>query len=162
MKEKFFLGIDPGRNTGIAIYQVSKKRLVKLMLLDFWGTIKLLDTFEKVIKEELAKETVLPGELDFETDLEIVIEDPQLNEPAFVRPGTTERMMRKIAQDVGRNKENAFLFMEYMNKRRIRFRQVQPKTRKWDAEEMKKFTGWQGSSNEHNRDAAKLVFGLKY
>lgn len=135
---KYYIGIDPGRNTGFCLYERLTKKIVKLELLDFWETVQTITNIK---------------------DAMVIIEDPQLNKPVFNR-GLKGNANLKVAQDVGRNKEQAFLLIEYMRKSKIPFRQVQPRTEKWDHKYFVKLTKWDGSSNEHVRDAARLVWGL--
>lgn len=160
---KYAIGIDPGRNTGVAVWSKTERKLVKLITLDFWSVIDFLDTF--VSSMQAQDWGALGIHVPFmDVDYEVVMEDPQLNETTFAR-GVEPKLMLKVAQDVGRNKEQAFLLIEWMKKRKIQFRTIQPKNRqrgggKWTADYFRKMTGWQGSSNEHTRDAARFVIGL--
>lgn len=136
---KYYIGIDPGRNTGICIYSIKTKTIINLELRDFWGAVQIID--------QLSNDAVF------------IIEDPQLNKPVFNR-GLKVNSNLKVAQDVGRNKEQAYLLIEYMKMKNITFKQVRPSVEKWDHKYFVKLTKWQGTSNEHVRDAARLVWGL--
>lgn len=153
---KLYLGIDPGRQTGIAVYDPKEKKILSLHLLDFWSTIDFIENFESMIK---GKEEMLFASDDFELELEVVIEDPNLNAPTFLHKKMGVQVALSKAQDVGRNKEQAFLLMDYMTRKKINFKTSKPTQSKWDAKQMAQIARWTGPSNEHNRDAARLVFG---
>lgn len=147
-KARFLIGIDPGRNTGFCLYNRQTKKIERLELMTFWELIDFIESIDK--------QTQLPY-------TEFVLEDPQLNKPVLFsrnsEVGHAPRVMLKIAQDVGRNKEQAAMLIEYFRKHNIRWLQVQPTTSKWKTDYFNRLTGWKGTSNEHTRDAAKLVFG---
>ena len=162
---RFLLGIDPGRNTGIAIIDRDKKKLVKLDTLNFWETVKVLDDFTAYIypKDDMIGFVFEASEIQ----LEVVIEDP--NENSFIYNQNVAKLSKQaamtVAQSVGRNKEQAFLLIDYLEKKGIKYKTVRPRNRnngggKWTSEYFCKMTGWQGKSNEHNRDAARLIWGL--
>lgn len=160
---KYCIGIDPGRHTGVAVWSKHEKKLLKLITLDFWGVIDFLDTFTASMQAQDWGSLGIAVQSE-EITFEVVMEDPQLNDTTFAR-GIEPKLMLKVAQDVGRNKEQAFLLIEWMTRKKIVFRTVQPKNRKkgggkWSAEYFTHLTGWQGKSNEHTRDAARFVIGL--
>jgi hypothetical protein len=166
-KTKYFVGIDPGRNTGICIYDPQRKgplRIVRIMTLDFWSTIDLLENFEKRMSLPVSvHDTAIP--FDFEENeitFQVIIEDPQLNAPTFFskKKVIPEAVKLSKAQDVGRNKENAFLLIEYMTRKKIAFRQIKPKNSKWSDDDVRLYTKYLGPTNEHNRDAIRFVWGL--
>ena len=83
----------------------------------------------------------------------------------------TERMSReqerKKLQGVGSVKRDASIWDDYLSdlcksKANIKYEMVAPKRNvtKLTGESFKAITKWQGRTNEHNRDAAMLVFGL--
>jgi hypothetical protein len=166
-KIKYYLGIDPGRSTGICIYDPKRQgsnKIVQVKLLDFWATIELIDNFKQYMAKPVeVHSTVIPFDYDDrEIEFEVVIEDPQLNKPIFFPKNNTlpEGVRMDKAQKVGRNKENAYLLIEYMQRKKIKFRQVQPKSSKWSENDLRIYTKYTGSTNEHNRDAIRLVWGL--
>ncbi len=151
------IGIDAGRDTGIAIYDRDKKRILELKLLDFWATVELLENFHIYIKGE--QDILFPSD-DYEVEMEVVIEDPNLNKPVFVDKSMEFRVALDKAQKVGRVKEQSYLLIDYLIRKKIKHRVSKPSSSKWDAKVFNQITKWQGSSNEHTRDAGKLVFGL--
>jgi len=126
----------------------------RLATLDFWECIALLALIRN--KRKKALESGRGNQYEYK----IIIEDPGLNKPTFVPPGMSYPIALKKAQDVGRNKENAFLIIEYCKRNQIPFATLRPSAPKWKAKAFKKLTGYQGTTNEHNRDAARLVWKL--
>lgn len=83
----------------------------------------------------------------------------------------TERMSReqerKKLQGVGSVKRDASIWDDFLSdlcktKRNVKYEMVAPKRNvtKLTGESFKAITGWQSRTNEHNRDAAMLVYGL--
>jgi hypothetical protein len=136
---EFLIGIDPGRHTGLCVYNRQSKKITLVDTKDFWGTI----LFVQMLKEKFT----------------VIIEDPQLNQPVFTREANKSAML-KIAQDVGRNKEQAYLLITYFQINKIPFRTIRPVESKWSAIYLRKLTGYSARTNEHERDAIRLVYGL--
>lgn len=162
MMKYLLIGVDPGRKTGIAIWNRAKKKYESLETTDFWG----------------AANRILELNKKHEKMIQVVIENPGLNKPTFALPHEKEkidtgiikrdytavysqmRMISKRSQDIGRNKENAYLLIELCRYRKIDCKEVRPVQKKWNAETFKRLTGYKERTNEHNRDAARLVFQL--
>jgi hypothetical protein len=143
--EKLYIGIDPGRNTGVAVYSSAQKKIIDLKTLDFWGVIAFLKELKLI----------------HDTNFEVVMENPGLNSFIYSRNHHENATIKlKMAQDVGRNKEQAFLIIDYLKMNNITFREVRPTTAKWKADIFNRYTGWTGNSNEHTRDAGRLVYNL--
>lgn len=163
---KYYIGVDPGRHTGVAVWSKHEKKLVKLLTLDFWSLVDFLDTFTASMQAQDWGSLGIAVQSE-EVNFEVVMEDPNLIKAIY-----KDRLIGKealtaltMAQSVGRNKEQAFLLMAWMEKRKIIFRTVKPKNRnagggKWSADYFRKMAGWDGTSNEHTRDAARFVIGL--
>ena len=141
-----YIGIDPGRKTGIAVWSANEKKFLSLMTTDFWGCIKLISNY-----------------LLSEFELTVVLENPNLNRPVFFPKAEKFSQLTKLkkAQDVGRNKEDAFLIQKYCESREIRCIEVRPTMSKWTHETFINLTKADlKRSNEHVRDAARLIWGL--
>ena len=142
-KKRFYVGIDPGVNTGWASWDSESKQFLNIYTTNFWDCITALKLLPKEIVESCC----------------VIIEDPNLNRPTFDRPGQNNFAMRKIAQNVGSNKRDAQLIIEWLEANKFEVIKVKPTTGKWDSKTFKSITKWEGSTNEHGRDAAKLIFG---
>lgn len=140
-----YIGIDPGKSTGFAIWD--GKKITRMGTTDFWGVV------------EVVKSCVDNGD-----EVEVVLEDPSQNKPVFSRDlrGSRQQVakkMQRIGQNVGMNKKEALLLAEYLQKEGIACRRVQPTKSKWSAKDLKTYTGITKRTNEHVRDAIRLVYG---
>lgn len=145
-----YIGIDPGRQTGVAEWNPQQKKFEALSTTDFWGCIKLINDY-------------IRGGCVFK----VILENPNLNRPVFFptpKPGERplgEPVKLKKAQDVGRNKEDAYLIQQYCEIKNIDCVEVKPTGSKWSHKTFINLTKLKvKKSNEHVRDAARLVWGL--
>lgn len=143
-----YIGIDPGVNTGFAVYESKSKKILELYTTDFWGCTGAINT----LFERLGYGMV------------VVIEDPNLNKsihwnqiPDIKKLGINGQC--KFAQNVGMNKKEADLIIKYLKLKGIPHKAIKPTASKKDAIYVKRVTGYKGSTNEHTRDAIMLVFG---
>ena len=137
-----YVGIDPGRNTGVALSE--NKKITKYFTTDFWSLIRYVEEF------------CSPSTHTF------VIEDPSLNKSMYARHGIHNKkseVVARIGRNVGSNHEQAYLLIEYLNYNAYTVITCKPTTAKWSAEQLKAYTGINTRTNEHVRDAIKLVFG---
>lgn len=148
MTPNILIGIDPGVSTGYAIWNRQKNKFVKLLTIDFWKCLELIEL-------ELSTN---------EGNFEVFIEDPNLN-PAMhwnKHKKTSLNVATKIAQNVGANKREASLLIEEIGSMGIPCHPIKPtgnSQTKINKDTFRKYTSWQGESSEHSRDAAMLVFG---
>jgi len=148
--KKILIGIDPGTKTGMAIKQQGCVMILKTFT--FWEAIDTIKSF--------------PPET-----LKVFIEDPSQNKPIFARfkippvfhkIGDRINYIGKIAQNIGENKGQAKLLIEYMKKNNIEHYAMRPNKRsmtKIDKKTFEKLTGYTKRSSEHSRDAAFLIIG---
>ena len=91
----------------------------------------------------------------------VVIEDARAL-PIYGRHGKVRGARRdKLARNVGRVDRETQLWVEYLARRGYRVLLVEPSRgqEKWDAATLKRITRYQGRTNQHGRDAARLVWG---
>lgn len=145
-----FIGIDPGTRTGFAVKVDGFK--MKVETTDFFGAIERIQFYRK----------------RFEC-LEVRIEDPSQNKPVWFdhRKATVKvseaRSKLKIAQNVGENKKEAKLLIEFCKRLNIKVIPVRPKRgsmTKVSPELFRKVTGYGGRTSEHGRDAGMLIAGI--
>jgi hypothetical protein len=139
-----YIGIDPGIHTGVAVWD-SKQRIIReIKTMNFWDTIALINNYR------IHTPTV-------------VIEDPSGNKPVFVKDLVGQhKALTKKAQNVGSNKREATLLIEYCEREGFRVLPVVPVKKrgaKVSADHFKKLTGYVKSTSQHARDAALLVYG---
>jgi hypothetical protein len=139
-RPRFVIGIDPGVRTGLAAYDRQTKVITLAITSDFWGALDL-------ITDSYAPDTA-----------EIVIENPGLNRPTFRQHGQSGR--EKISQNVGSNKAEARLLIARFLQLGYPVRGIKPTSAKWDAEYVRRVTGYTRRASEHARDAIKLCYGL--
>ncbi len=128
------IGIDPGKNTGLAIIENGK--LIDLITTNFWGAIEIINNnlASKIFIERPVNDHIHHGYL-------------------------TPRSLGSIGVDVGRVMREAELLIEFCRKNRIAHKVMAP-NRKIDHETFCKITGWEMRTNQHQRDAAMLVWGM--
>lgn len=133
------VGIDPGTNTGFAVWDTDKQSF---------------DTVEsKKIHEALSsvKFLLVSGEIKL-----VVFEDARLRS-WFGRKG------KESLQGAGSIKRDCSIWADYLGDLGVAYKAVKPTVgmTKWDHAQFAKSTGYQGRTNEHGRDAALLVWGMK-
>lgn len=170
----YYLGIDPGRTTGIALYNPVSKKLISLNSGDFWQSLQIIGDLSSQYKID-----------------KVLVENPQLNKPvfmnqdqrvelkdaiidaesyarkdkeqfnaAFQRVESVYKIHTARAQRVGRNKEQTHLLLEWLDRKGFEVVEMRPHLPKMDSKQFNELTGWTGRTNEHVRDAARLVYGL--
>jgi hypothetical protein len=143
MKPTLVIGIDPGTNTGLAIWSLLERRLTD---------VSTHDIFDAQDKIALLRDRY---------DVFLVLEDAHL----MKRKPAGNSAAR--AQGAGSVKRDCTLWRAWAAKRKIPLYRRAPGVGtkssagivKWPAEQFRELTGWQGTTNEHGRDAAMLVYG---
>lgn len=140
-KYRYFVGIDTGCNTGVAVWDKENKKLQSVETMPIHKALEMVN-----------------GLLEWnylEPDTFIRIED------ARKRKWFGARSDHKV-QGAGSIKRDAKIWEDFLNDLKVDFEMVAPKNNKtkMNAESFKKITGWQGKTNEHGRDAAMLVYGF--
>jgi hypothetical protein len=141
MRKKIFIGIDPGVNTGLAMYTPAEKKLELF-------TVKIHEGFDTVAK-------LAPF-----FDIEVVIEDPN----QWTHFQNSKDAKAKL-QGAGSVKRDFSAWRDFLNDWKIPLRAVRPdKTRNLYAKQVgmfAKITGYTKRSSEHARVAGLLVWGGK-
>ncbi len=139
---RLFIGIDAGRETGLAVWDAQAERFAVLTMVDFWRALDFVLAY--------APDQVL-----------VVVEDPALNAPLFDKGVRSARKRERIAQNVGGVKRESKLLADGLARKGYQVRRIRPRTRKLDADAFRRLTKHQSRTSQHSRDAAMLVFGLK-
>lgn len=131
----FIIGIDPGVNTGIAVWDYNKKKLIEV------ATIPIHMAMELVIGYNTGNCTAL-----------VRFEDARQRK-WFGNAG------REQLQGAGSIKRDCGIWEDFLKHHKIPFEAVAPKNNKTKLSQVvfKKMTGWETRTNEHGRDAAMLV-----
>jgi len=143
----FVLGIDPGASTGLAGYAPSagprqRGRLVFVTSAGPLPTCRLIAAWRRA------------GLV-----LSAVVEDSR-SLPVYARHAGKGRGERdRVARSVGRIDCLTELYLDLLRSLSVPARCVEPvREAKWDAAALRRLTGFEGPTNQHGRDAARLVW----
>jgi len=140
---RYYIGIDPGKNTGFAVWDAEARRLVRVETLEIIPALMAVLDYRGgvgddpvVVFEDARKRTWIPREKN-------------LSE------------YRGRLMGAGSIKRDCEIWEEFCAREGIRYNAVPPRkgVTKWDADQFKRITGWAGRTSNHARDAALLVFG---
>lgn len=134
------IGVDPGAKTGAALYKD--------------GVLSELHTLDTLFFLGWLAE-IQPGL--------VVIEDSTLTSYLFTAPGSSRAADMKIARNVGEIDAYCKQIKAVCWARGMAYRSISPKDKgkKIKAEEFNTITGWQGGSNQHERDAAMVAWRFR-
>lgn len=130
------IGIDPGVQTGVAIYEGGA--LVRL------ATVEAHDYYTLLQSER-------PGL--------VIVEDSRLQSHVFTAPKIIGNAKNKIARNIGMVDGFCHLLESLCKSFEIEIISVSPlaKGSKYNAKVFEQITGYQGRSNQHERDAAMVA-----
>ncbi len=130
------IGIDPGVTTGIATWDRATRQLVDVCSVD------ILEAMERVHLLRLRAE--------------VWFEDARLR-TWFGTKG------REALQGAGSIKRDCAIWEAFCLRHEIPYRALKPQrgATKWTDPAFRTLTGWPGRTNEHARDAAMLVYGVR-
>jgi hypothetical protein len=140
------IGIDPGVQNGYAVMRDGV--FTCLDTRSFWELIDALTPLEFMAESKV-----------------VYIENPNVNRPVFVKKGANAKGYLRIAQNVGSNKRDAQLIIEFCQSKKIPCVTVAPLRgayHKPDAKTFYNLTGCKGKTSQHARDAAMLIYGIKH
>jgi len=129
------IGIDPGKQTGICFIN-ENKNILDLYTTYFWGAADLIYTFGH-------------------KDCVFILEKPQSKN--VWHKAKDKRQAKIIGANVGSVYREAELLEELLKQRGCKYKTVHPQG-KINAENFKKITGYEGKTNQHERDAAMLCW----
>ena len=134
---RYFIGIDVGTHTGVAVWDKHKKCFVEIV------TTTILQAMSIVSKYEVPD------------GVQVRLEDARKRK-WFGNSG------RERLQGAGSVKRDCVIWEEFLNEEKIPYMLIAPKNNstKMSADSFKKITGYSGRTSEHARDAAMLVFGI--
>jgi len=132
----FAVGIDPGVNTGLAVWDKSTRDLLKVCCISI---VEAMDELETIRRS---------------AEVFVYFEDARMR-TWFGSKG------RESLQGAGSIKRDCQIWESWLLSRGIPYKAVKPAkgATKWDDGYFRKVTGWSKRTNEHARDAALLVWG---
>lgn len=138
-----WIGIDPGVNTGVAVWDGAALRYTSL---DTVPLHRALDTVRSVYEAQGGNVTV-------------VFEDARQRK--WIPREKSIKEFKGRAMGAGSVRRDATIWEEALTDWGIPFRAEPPRPglTKWKPDYFAHVTGWKGRTSEHARDAALLVFG---
>lgn len=139
-KARYWIGIDPGVNTGFAIWDRKDQSLLVVKSLPIHEAMTTISNLAK------------PNE--YGSDIFVRFEDARQRN-WFGHTG------REQLQGAGSIKRDCTIWKDFLTSSEIPFEMVPPRRNKTKttAEYFARLTGWKDKTNEHSRDAAMLVYG---
>ena len=136
---KYCIGIDTGTHTGVAVWNREERRFEILAEMKIHKAMFIVSEYAKVAGDKVL----------------VRVED------ARKRNKYGDRSEFKL-QGAGSVKRDSTIWEDYLKDLKIDYDMVAPQNNhtKLDSETFAKLTGYSGRTNEHNRDAGMLVFGL--
>lgn len=137
---RYYIGIDPGVNTGFSIWDRATRNFHKVDTLSIHQAFKMVENCIYSFGLE---------------NIHVRCEDARLRK-WFGNAG------REQLQGAGSIKRDSKIWEDYLTDLKISFELVAPKANKTKltAEQFKRITGYQERTNEHSRDSSMLVFGF--
>jgi len=139
MSAQYIIGIDPGVHTGFALYDPAARAFRTVASMPILDAIQAVRTYHAggLVKC-------------------VVFEDARLR-TWFGTKG------REVLQGAGSIKRDCSIWAEFLASLGLAYKCVKPArgATKWNAEAFATRTGYTGHTNEHGRDAALLVWGMK-
>lgn len=141
-KPHIFIGIDPGKRTGICVWDAKEKCVASLLTTGFWDAYRFIGSFPR--------ETTT-----------VVIETPNAKRVLYRRKDADGegRGRERMAANVGSNRREAELLAEGLDLAGFTVERITPTRTKWTAYQLERLTGITERTNEHVRDAIRLVYG---
>lgn len=142
-KPKFIIGIDTGVNTGFAVWDKEKRKLIII----------------EVVKIHTAMQWIQDTNVANHGFIKVRIEDARLRK--WIPRQKNARDEAGMREGAGSIKRDAIIWEDYLTDIGIEFELVAPKDNKTKikSDYFARLTGWAKKTNEHGRDAAMLVFG---
>lgn len=138
------IGIDPGVETGFAVWSRVSRQFVELSTLSFWSAYDRVTAYQP-------------------EEIEIFIENPDSKRSMYRRTEFVEhsRQRERMATNIGSNRREATLLIERLQALDYTVHAIRPLTaRKWDAAQFARYTKHSGRTSQHVRDAARIVFQI--
>lgn len=141
-----YIGIDTGTKTGIAVWDNRQRSFLYISTTKIHKAMDLVKKYVDRYKNGDGDRVI------------VRVEDPR--QRIWFEPMGWEQERKKL-QGVGSVKRDASIWDDYLKDLGVEYEMVAPKRNvtKMSSDAFKSVTGWKKPTNEHNRDAAMLVFG---
>jgi len=119
----------------------------------FLGTLPMPELVEEI---RIKRNYALLNNIDFK----LVIEAGWLNATKNYHGAINKAVAARIGANVGENAASGKILVDFMTYHKIPYILVKPTSAKWNADLFKKITGYTKRTNQEERDALKLVWGM--
>ena len=142
-----YIGIDTGTNTGVAVWDNRQRSFLLVSTTKIHKAMELVRTYQREYERGDGAKVV------------VRVEDPR--QRTWFGDYVSREQERAKLQGVVSVKRDASIWDDYLKDLGVEYEMVAPKRNvtKLTKERFKAITGWGKPTNEHNRDAAMLVFG---
>lgn len=142
------IGIDPGVNTGVAVWSA------QLFALQSVETMSIIQAFDKV-------QSVVRSANNLPCPVIVIVEDARKRKGIFtIADENSEKYGGGVREGVGSIKRDSSIWEAFLQYHGIPYEMRMPRGTKMSDEAFRKLTGWQGRTSKHSRDAAMVVFQL--
>lgn len=143
-RPRYAIGIDPGVNTGLAVWDRTEKKLIECRTVDFWSAYwHLINTYQI-----------------FDTDMYVELSKGMgmywRNRQEAAGSPVVLQSKAKMMGSVIRESELLIKGLRHVGYNVVECKPTREK--KWDQQYFKRLTGWEKQANEHARDAARLCW----
>lgn len=135
------IGIDPGKQTGYAVYSMTERRLVQVLTTDFWAA------YNRVRQWTLQ-------------DVHLVVVEVPDSRHVWHGSAGSEKANQRMGLHVGMAIREGELMVEGLRRSGYNVHTANPRG-KVDAARFAQFTGWTARTSQHARDAALLCYGRR-
>lgn len=139
-----YIGIDAGKNTGLAVWDSKKREFL-------WIGSILIHEALKVVSDYI-----------FTEDKKIHVRVEDARQRTWFGNNMSWNEERNKLQGVGSVKRDCTIWDDFLKDSKVSYEMVPPKRNvtKLSHDKFQRLTGWEKRTNEHSRDAAMLVFGF--
>ena len=140
----YLVGIDPGKNTGIAVWDTTAQAFTTL------ETVHIHEALQIVFRLDV-------------TDGPVMVYFEDARQRKWLPKDTSSSEYRGHLMGAGSVKRDSVIWQDALTDWCIPFEMVPPRAgaTKWDADTFARITGYKGRTSNHARDAALLVYGRK-
>jgi hypothetical protein len=137
---RFVAGVDPGKTTGVGVYDRTEGRIVFIHTTDFFGVADFLMRWVRI------------------SDLKVYVEIPRVF--MYDRNGAQQGSVRdKMLINIGGVRREAELLAGLLRGQGFTVEEVPPITeKKWTQQKFQQITKCKRQTNEHERDACRIAF----
>jgi hypothetical protein len=137
---RYAVGVDPGKQTGIGVYDRKHEKIVQIKTTDFWGVIPWLERTLRLTEVKVYVEINAAFMYDRNDEIE-------------------DKKRDRYMLNVGGVRREGQLLLEGLRLAGIDAEEVRPiREKKWTPEQFRALCKSNRTTNEHERDACRIAF----